>query len=449
MSNYVISHDTIFNYKDIGEAFYELLKDEVNPEPWEFLQDIEKYENLKSTKDKIKLMKEIYDTFISEEGSKLLNLSAVTKNSFVEKIEPQLNSEDQWILEQPIGDIFDEIKRIVKAEMIVDVFPRFSKSHFCLNVLEKYKNNPKVLLPKIAMKHSYNNDFVLDNIILDEDIEYFRRASEDTFDYEILTWNSSRIITTFFATHNYIPKVSLVDNIAVYKYDADLPYPLEHVVCSLSLLNNRLKYDSDFKSVKEIEFVPYEEYNKMIQKKYEKELSSRRGVAVIESDIDFKDDSKHLKYSAAYTVGYDDSSESYYVYSRPIIHLDFQSNDLTNYDDHWMKTIELKNKSTGKLTKYSLYFAISLQIYQKNGEGKTKYQQFNVMSFNSKQKLNKKEKRTKIINRSKGLHQSMISTLLTTNNEYLTFENYKDEMMKDSVGKLILESVNQLNVVDE
>eukprot|EP01080_Neovahlkampfia_damariscottae_P013112 gene13112-8582_t len=227
LSNYIISHDTIFNYKDIGNAFYELLKDEVNPEPWEFLMDVEKFEHLKSTKEKMKMMKEIFNTYIADEAPKMLNISGVIKNGFIEKLTPQL-SEDSWILDQSIESIFDEIKRIVKAEMLVDVFPRFSKSQFCSNVLEKYKNNPKVLLPKIAIKKSYNNDFVLDNIILDEDIDYFRRASEDTFDYEILTWNSSRIITTFFATHNYIPKVTLIDNIAVYKYDAVVPYPLEH-----------------------------------------------------------------------------------------------------------------------------------------------------------------------------------------------------------------------------
>jgi hypothetical protein len=53
--------------------------------------------------------------------------------------------------------------------------------------------------------------------------------------------------------------------------------------------------------------------------------------------------------------------------------------------------------------------------------------------------LSTKEKRTKIISRSKDLHQSMISALSTTNNGYLNFENYHNELSNDPVGKLILE----------
>jgi uncharacterized protein (DUF2267 family) len=178
LSNYVISHDTIFVYKDIGDAFYNLLKEEMNPEPWEFLQDVIKYENSKVVKDKIKLLKEIYNTYIDDNATKPVNISAVTKNNFIEKITPQLSVDDNWILDEPIDEVFDETKRIVKAEMIVDVFPRFPKSSYCSGILAKYKNNRKVLLPKLVLKNSFNNDFVLDKIITDTDIDYFKRACE-------------------------------------------------------------------------------------------------------------------------------------------------------------------------------------------------------------------------------------------------------------------------------
>jgi hypothetical protein len=377
LSNYIISHDTIFNYKDIGEAFYQLLKEELNPEPWEFLQAVEKYENIKPIKEKIKYLKEIYSTFIDDDSNKPVNISGITKNNFIEKITPQLSVDDNWIIDEPIDEIFDEMKRIVKAEMIVDVFPRFLKCSQCSEILNKYKNNPKVLLPKLAMKNSYNNDFVTHKIILDTDIEYFKRASEDSFDFEILSWNSSKIITTFFGVHNYIPKVTLVDDMTVYKYDAIVPYPLEHVICSLALLNNRLKYDEDCKAVNENEFIPYKDYNEMVKEKYRFGLAEHRGVSIVEVDYLFKDDPRTMKHSAAVTVFYDESSETYFVYSRPIINHYLNQNKDEEVD--WRQTTTLKEN--GKVVKYSLYFAITLQIYKKISGGKTHFQHFHRKLF--------------------------------------------------------------------
>jgi hypothetical protein len=376
LSNYVISHDTIFVYKDIGEAFYNLLKEEMNPEPWEFLQDVEKYENSKIVKEKIKLLKEIYLTYIDDNAEKPVNISAVTKNHFIEKITPQLSVDDNWILEEPIDEIFDETKRIVKAEMIVDVFPRFPKSSYCSGILAKYKNNTKVLLPKLVLKNSYNNDFVLDKIITDADIDYFKRALEDSFDYEILSWNSSKIITTLFGTNNYIPKVTLVDDVAVYKYDAVVPYPLEHVVCSLALLNNRVKYDADCKSVTELEYIPFGEFNELVKEKHDYSLVEPRGISIVEIDFLFKDDARMMKNSAAMTAFYDDSTESYYVFSRPVICQLFHQSGEEELD--WKKTISMN--LNGKPVKYSLYFSITLQVYQKIEGGKTHFRHFHSNS---------------------------------------------------------------------
>jgi hypothetical protein len=213
LRNYTIPRDSLFEYSDIGEAFYYFLKQEMNPEPWEFLQDVKFFKKLKSTKEKIKLMKEILELFILKGATKLLNLSANTKSTLLNSLKDQLELDSEWILETPIDEIFDETERIVKAEMLVDVFPRFTRSLTCLQVLSKYKNNPKVLLPVIVLKNTITDDFVLDNIILDSQIEYFKKASEDSFDYEILSTKTNEIINTFFGTNNYIPKITLVDDI--------------------------------------------------------------------------------------------------------------------------------------------------------------------------------------------------------------------------------------------
>jgi hypothetical protein len=213
LRNYTIPRESLFEYPDIGEAFYYFLKQEMNPEPWEFLQDVKFFKKLKSIKEKIKLMNEILELFILPGSTKLLNLSAHTKSKLLNSLNDQLENDSEWVLEIPIDEIFDETERIVKAEMLVDVFPRFTRSLTCLQVLSNYKNNPKVLLPVIVLKNTITDDFVLDNIILDSQIEYFKKASEDSFDYEILSTKTNDMINTFFGTNNYIPKISLVDDI--------------------------------------------------------------------------------------------------------------------------------------------------------------------------------------------------------------------------------------------
>eukprot|EP01080_Neovahlkampfia_damariscottae_P003570 gene3570-6305_t len=439
LTNYTIDHQTIFEYKDIGDAFYEFLKIEINPEPWEFLQSVEKYEKLKSTKDKIKCMKEIVMTHISDKSPKLVNISGVTKRKLLNSLQPQLNEEKdtKWLLNVDIDSIFEETKKIVRSEMIVDVFPRFIRSINCLHVLSRYKNNPKVLLPVIALKGSYTNEFVKGNIILDSHIEYFKKAAEDSFDYDLL---STKTINTFIGTNNYIPKVSLVDDITVYKYEGIVNYPLEHVICSLTLLRNRLKYDNDCLAVDEIEYLGYEKYNQLIQEECEVSLINKRGVAIVEMDYLYPGDSRYMKQSSAHTVTYNKQGddEEYLFFSRPIESRKLQSNE--EFD--WKKPVEI-TMGDGKKRKHYLSFGIVLQSFKKIDDEKTFLRYFHVLSFNTKKTLTKKEKRSRIGNRSKHLMPSILSTLKSTyelNDEFLTLENYEQHLKTDSVGKLILET---------
>eukprot|EP01080_Neovahlkampfia_damariscottae_P012052 gene12052-5548_t len=391
ISNFVIKPTSIFEFSEMGEAMFEHLKKEFNSEPWEFIKLVDDLTN-ETTKENIEKVFEIVDEFIDPKGEKSLNLSAPTRNDFLDKFQIQRKYETKtWAMDKSIDVVFVKIREIIAQELMLDVFPRFSRTQACIDIVKQYRNNKKLVSPALTLRFTIPDEFFFNPIITDQDLEFFRKAAEDSFDYELIS-SSNESIRTYFGMHNYLPTVTLVDNLDVYKYEGILSYPLEHLICSLSLHKDQLVYDPACQSYTILKHFPHEKYAELVNETDTDGIESRRGCCISTFDYSHPKESTNYKRSIATTIDY--KSDTFIVCNKPVIDDFSKSEEMKKNLKHWKepKILNFFNKETGEEKEKECYFSfeISLYIYKKIDEQKTHFQQLHFVDIGSGIKQQKK-----------------------------------------------------------
>jgi tetratricopeptide (TPR) repeat protein len=146
-SKYRLKYHTIYENKEIENAFYEFLKTEFNTMPLDFLRDFDKFEQKKTGAEKSAHLKYICETYINVNSEKELNLSGKDRKVVLKEIQEsgQLDNPEEWVIEKSPQDLLFIIKERMFGELGNDSFGRFILTDFWIKLIPKYIKNPLVM----------------------------------------------------------------------------------------------------------------------------------------------------------------------------------------------------------------------------------------------------------------------------------------------------------------
>eukprot|EP01080_Neovahlkampfia_damariscottae_P005920 gene5920-9750_t len=143
LNGYNVNFQAIFTHKKLQEAFGKHLKEEMNPEPFEFLLDIEKITD-NSENSNVKKFFKIVNEYVKDGAEKEVNLAATTKKKLFVAISKQKEGESWKLASTPLN-LLEPLRQSIHANLYVDVFPRFLKSKICYDAILSYLDDENVI----------------------------------------------------------------------------------------------------------------------------------------------------------------------------------------------------------------------------------------------------------------------------------------------------------------
>eukprot|EP01080_Neovahlkampfia_damariscottae_P010232 gene10232-2652_t len=219
---------TLIN-KEIREAFIQFLSTEKNTNNWNFIllahllgTHIEK----KKYKHAIETMNSILHIFFIQETIKL---QLKYQNSQEICFQIQKCWKNKKFSE--VSTLIDLLKDILIQEYHKFFFPKFLSLPKSLKLIEKFRNDEKIIIPKITQIYEYTDDDFIDGKITQKDIDFFDEISnEKSFAQPDIKVDNVGLL---FSNYNYLPKLTFIDDAKIIKFDIIFNYPLEQTACVL------------------------------------------------------------------------------------------------------------------------------------------------------------------------------------------------------------------------
>jgi hypothetical protein len=243
---------------------------------------------------------------------------------------------------------------------------------------------------KQTVQYPYTNSDFYTLSVTDQDFEFMKSLSKDTFDWELLGSLTSKL-NTFHSNHNYLPNVTLLKNCSIGKFECIFPFSFEHVVCCCVPLNEAEVFDVNVMRNKNLEHFDHEQLKEMLKKENPEnykltEKYGKRACSVNVMDIYLPFPLKTpRKYPVTTSVDFDAETTTFTMVHKPMIHKSFwdkkpEEFDFTKKHKH---PVYLKKTDTKETVK-DLYFMVDLQSYhiQKLDDNRTSFKQIHGLFFN-------------------------------------------------------------------
>eukprot|EP01080_Neovahlkampfia_damariscottae_P001882 gene1882-1023_t len=226
ISKYYVKFSSVFKNSEFNNAFSNYLKNEYILEQFEFLIEVQRYNETNDKSEKLKIFFEIVELFILGGAKKELNLSGKTKNDFFELVGDQLNINNIWIIKNE-NLVFENLYGSISNEIQADSFPRFIRSPISEKLIEKYHKDNTLIELKEVHDFPYTDEHFQIEIVTDMDIVFMGKLMEEDYDWKLVYSNSKLQLNTYHLNKLYFPNVSFLSKSTVYKYEFILPYPLD------------------------------------------------------------------------------------------------------------------------------------------------------------------------------------------------------------------------------
>ena len=205
--DYYLNEESIFINDEFKNEFYNMLKEQHNTDPFDFIFDVLELINLYKNYDEkyiIKKCNEIIELYIIDKSKKELNLSYQIKKNFLENFKLQENNNNKWILKINVNDLFNEILNFIKIELLYDKFSIFVRRKETIKLIKKYYKNTNLIINRITKDFNYTLKDLEDTLIITEkDIELLDTISNDSFEWIITKkFNKNNIKTISYFSNN-------------------------------------------------------------------------------------------------------------------------------------------------------------------------------------------------------------------------------------------------------
>ena len=159
LESYLVSFEAALTNVAVEKEFEKYLKTEFNIEPWNFLMEIQKLENLKKDKEIIQKVDKIIDLYVKEGSKKQINISGRARKELISNFELQQENEEEWILTVQPKDFFKKLYQIISNELYHDSWKRFSRSNEYKQIIQKYCTDTSICRPRITEEFHYGDDY--------------------------------------------------------------------------------------------------------------------------------------------------------------------------------------------------------------------------------------------------------------------------------------------------
>ena len=253
LSGYYVKFSAVFENNEFKVAFMDHLKNEFILEQFEFLLQVQQYNETEGRLEKLKKFFEIVELFILGGAKKELNLSGKTKYDFFEAIGDQLTIQNNWIIKNE-NIVFQKLYDSVSNEIQADSFPRFVRCSISEKLIEKYHKDQNLIELKEVHDFPYTDENFQIDIVTDMDIVFMGKLMEEDYDWKLVYSNSKLQLNTYHLNKFYFPNVSFLSKSTVYKYEFILPYPLE--IC-INALNSMEREKETTSAVVDFDLISY------------------------------------------------------------------------------------------------------------------------------------------------------------------------------------------------
>jgi hypothetical protein len=213
--NYSLIYESVFNNDEIKKEFSIFLKKERNLEPFEFILEVEKIKNEKDFEEKAK---EVYLKYIKSNSSHEINISNEEKQKFKQIFE----SKEIKIKR----NVFDKLLQIIKTELKMDNYLRFTKSKECEKLIENNKKDETIVCSDKKKIFPYTNLDFSSFYITTKDIEFLDHISKDSLSWKLSYKNEKEKAYGFISSEvsDFLPNISFGESAVMIKYS--LIYPM-------------------------------------------------------------------------------------------------------------------------------------------------------------------------------------------------------------------------------
>jgi hypothetical protein len=260
LNKYRIKFDSVFDDEELKTLFRKHLEKEVNTEPLDFIEEVERFKNSEE-KERMKKIEEINETYIKSKSKKEINLSGETKEEFFEWLS---NNKDQ----EKLIEAFDKLVGYIKSELEADSFKRFIRTDIVKKKLFEKRENPKVMVPRSQTMFNYQALDFQKWFITPKDINFLDYLNNtDSYDWELskskektggnsfYNLKCKDISPNFPEGKNYgILKIQQIYNYSLEKV-ANVVFPLENFISGI-LFNIKIESLDENETKKRFENLP-------------------------------------------------------------------------------------------------------------------------------------------------------------------------------------------------
>lgn len=233
VEKYTIYWHSVYLKEDINQVFKNFLKDEMNLDPFECVEMINK---MKATplKEQNQLFVAIIETFVDKNSEKQVNISGKDYEILLKLYQDAKDAK----LKNPVEDL-SNLKMILEQELYLDNFPRFIRCKNYINLFQKYKDDSQVMCPAVTTRFSLNDNQFDKLIATESELDFMMELSKDSFEWQHIHGNKN--INLYFSDTDFLPYSKFFKGSSCIKADAILPYNYHRV---LTVLNHERLNDA-------------------------------------------------------------------------------------------------------------------------------------------------------------------------------------------------------------
>eukprot|EP01080_Neovahlkampfia_damariscottae_P007048 gene7048-11211_t len=434
----IITEESLILNPELNRALNEFACHELRVNsfsPLEFINGTIQLSFLEKKEDIIALAKDIVDTFILENSPKEIFLTKKKREKFMKEYEmiktDEGESEISFIIISFEG-LFEEFKQEQYTEVFRDVVPRFIRSKKTLNLLSKYLDDPNVIRSKQTAKFPYENDDFKRQYVTQMDFDFMKDLSKDDLNWELIDCSSGELMV-YFSDIDVLQKVDTVQKTNLIKYEIVLNAPFEKVVSVLSPSDMILEYSPNCKEFKLLNERSYEEIKN--SNKTATNIIPNKSCSVAMFDIRLNFPMTTLrKYPITYASNYQvskNNKEQLQIIWKPSVHESFG-------DDKFQWAMKSSFKDEDNSTNCYFMFDFCGHLYEAIDANRTKYSQIHCGDLGGWTQ-NSSLMRLVLKKRGTELRKNLVSHISKFGDT--TFENSKETMLQDPIGKIVFESI--------
>jgi hypothetical protein len=430
LSNFDINYDSFFCYPDINSVILQFIHNDLKMKPYpplEFINCLFKLHKLYEKKKQHLFCEEIIQEFIVENSNKEIYMNPLDRQNLLKEFETSTRTD---------GEFYDELFSIVADHQIQeisrDVFPKFIRSKKCLQILSKYQNDENVLKPTNFVKFPYRDSDFEREYINKMDVEFIKSLIKDDASWELIE-SIDQNFHIYYTETDTLKNLENIKNLQYFKFDITFQAPIEQCICALATIKQQIKFNPSICGYKKLNEKNYQSL--MNIKKKDEVLPFEKSSIVGIFDIKYEFPLNTLrKCPISIGVNYQKNirMNDLLIIMKPCL-----SETLKKEYSNWGK--KYQSKENKMVEEFYLMFEYVAIYFKKLDDNKTQYTEIHISDYGGGWSQNENLRKKNIIERGKELKDIIRNEMKLFPNA--TMEEYKNQFSTDSIGKLVLESV--------